>query len=167
MAALIALHAQTGFSHFLVFLFQQVVKLSILLASLVQPVEEPHQQQHQYDGHHYGGYHPVQLFGLVVQYACAGLQFTVLACLLLQVYIDVAIIVALGFVVYGRIGHRQLFANAGHQVGSLMDKRVGQRLVQILQGAIVVAHGVVAGGQGTVGTGYLVDVAVGRKQLQR
>ena len=101
VAALIALHTQTGLGNFLVLLLQQVVILRILLTLTIETVEEPQQENHQQNGNDNGEQHPVELAGLMVENACTGFEFTILACLLLQVYIDVTIIVTLGFVVDG------------------------------------------------------------------
>ena len=90
-----------GLGNFLVLLLQQVVILRILLTLTIETVEEPQQENHQQNGNDNGEQHPVELAGLMVENACTGFEFTILACLLLQVYIDVTIKVTLGLVVDG------------------------------------------------------------------
>ena len=85
----------------------------------------------------------------------------------MQVEIEVAVVVAVHFVVDGGVGHAEPFVDAGHEVGRLLDDGVGQCLFQVVERRLVVANRTIAGGQRAVGTGYLVDVAVCLEQLQR
>ena len=87
--------------------------------------------------------------------------------LLLQVDVDVAVIVALGFVVDGGIGHGELLTDTGHKVRSLVDGSVRQCLLKVIQRLQVVTQGMVARGQRTVRTGYLVDITVVGKEPER
>ena len=96
----------------------------------------------------------------------ARLEFAVLTRLFLQVEIEVAVVVAGSLVVQGGIGHTQLFADRGHKVGSLIDGGIGERLVQMFEGHLIVADGMIAGGQCTMGTGNLVDVTIVLEELQ-
>ena len=88
-----------------------------------------------------------------------GLQRTVLACLLLHVQIDIAILVTHGFVVNGCESHAHLFADAGYQIGGLVDEGILKCQLQMLQGSIVIILCQVARGQRTVGTRYLIHIA--------
>ena len=125
IAKLVACHAQPGFCHLFVLLLQQVVKLMVFTALAIHAVEEPQQTKEQNNGCHNGNNHQVELADSTVENACSRFQLTVLACLLLQVDIDVTIVVALLLVVDGGIGHTELFADARHQVGSLIYALVG------------------------------------------
>ena len=83
----------------------------------------------------------------------------------MQVEVEVPIVVAVGLVVDGGIGHTELFVDAGNEVGGLLDDGVGKCLLQIIERRLVVAQGPVTGGQCTVGTGYLIDIAEVLEQL--
>ena len=144
LAALISLHAQSGLSHLFVLLLQQVIKLVVFLLFPVEMVEEPQEEEQQDDGAKDCPYHEGQLVHGMVQQTGTRLEFAVLAGLLLQVDIDVAVIVAVGFVVDSRISHAELFADTGHQVGSLTDAAVDEGTVQIQQGTLVVLHRMIA-----------------------
>ena len=52
---------------------------------------------------------------------------------LLKVEIEVAVIVALGLIVDGGIGHTELFADRGHQIRGLVDGGIGQRLFEVIK----------------------------------
>ena len=166
LAALVALYAQPGLSHLLVLLLQQVIKLVVLLLFPVEMVEEPQEEEQQDDGAKDCPYHERQLVHGMVQQTGARLEFAVLAGLLLQVDIDVAVVVAIGFVVDSRISHAELFADTGNQVGSLNDAAVDEGTVQIQQGTLVVLHRMIARSQGTIGSRYLIDIAIGFEQQQ-
>ena len=165
VAALITLHSQTGLSDLFLLLFQQVVKLAVFFLLTIHAVEEPQQEDQEQNSDEDRKNHPVELVDLMVEDACTGFELAVLACLFLQVDIDVSVIVTLGFVIDGRVSHRQLLTNTGHQVGSLIDERIRECSVQIVEGRIVVALGMVARCQRSVGARNLIDVAIGRKQL--
>ena len=75
--------------------------------------------------------------------------------------------VAALLVVYGSIGHAELFADAGHQVGGLVDDAVGEGELQLFERLHVVAVGQMAGGQRAVGTCYLIDVTIGDEEVER
>ena len=76
----------------------------------------------------------------------SGFQFTVLTGLFLQIYVDITVVVAMLLIVDGRIGHTELFADAGDQVGGLVDTLVDECTVQIGQRTEVIAHSMIARG---------------------
>ena len=96
----------------------------------------------------------------------ARLEFTVLTRLFLQVEIEVAVVVAGGLVVQGGIGHAELLADRGHEVGGLIDGGVGERLVQMFKSHFVIADGMIAGGQRSMGAGNLIDVTIVLEEQQ-
>ena len=75
--------------------------------------------------------------------------------------------VAHGLVAHSGIDHAELLADAGNEVGCLEDGAVGQRLLQTIEGSLVVVQLAVAGGQRSPGAAGLIDVAVVLEQLQR
>ena len=82
----------------------------------------------------------------LVKQSGTGLQFTVLARFFLQVDVDVAIIVAVRLVIKCRINDTELFADAGHQIGCLINGRVRQCLLQMVKGLLLIAYGMVTRG---------------------
>ena len=166
-AALAVLQPQQSCRKFLALLFQQVVGHIHLLVLLVHVVEEPQEEQQQDDGHHHSRQHEVQLVGGLLILTGTGFQLTVLTGGLLQVEIQVAVIVALLFVVDGGIGHTELLTDTRHQIGGLIDRGVGKGLFQIVKRTLVVAYLTVAGSQRTVGTCYLIHVAVVLEEKER
>ena len=167
MAALRLLHAQVAAAQLVGFLLQHVVQLVVILLAPVLAVEEP-QQEHQHQNGCQDGYeHPVELHRRLVVLGGTRFQLAVLARLFLHVQIEVAVVVAGGLVVQGGIDHAELFADAGNEVGSLVDGGVCQCLLQVFQRHHVVAHGMVARCQRAVSTGYLVDVAIVAEDVER
>ena len=71
----------------------------------VHVIEQPEREQQQDDGNHNGAQHQVQLLGGLLILVGTRLKLTVLTGSLLQVEVEVAVIVTLGLIVYGRIGH--------------------------------------------------------------
>ena len=126
----------------------------------VHVVEQPQREQQQHDGYHHSAHHDVQLYGGLLILTGSRLQLTVLTGGLLKVEILVAVIVALGLVVDGGKGHAQLLTDGGHKVGGLMDERVGKCLFEIIEGTLVIAYLTETGCERSVGTGYLIDVAI-------
>ena len=165
--ALVLLNVQTCQCQLFAPLLHQVVQLvvGLVLLPLVQMVEEPEHEDQQHDGHHDDNHHDVLLAGGMVVHVGTGLQLPVLPRLLLQVNVDVTVIVAARLVVNRRISHRELFAYAGHEVGSLVNLLVRECQVQVFKCQGFVIHSVIARGQRTVGTGYLIDIAITSEQL--
>ena len=71
----------------------------------VHVIEQPEREQQQDDGNHNGTHHEVELDCRLLILTGTRLQLAVLTGSLLQVEVEVAVIVALGFIVYGRISH--------------------------------------------------------------
>ena len=157
---LAVLHPQTLYGQLFALLFEEVVGDVLTAFAAIHVVEEPEREEQQDDGDDDGNQHKVQLPGSLLILAGTGLKLTVLTGGLLQVEVEVAVVVALRLVVDGSIGHAELFADGSHEVGSLIDERVGERLFEVVERRFVVADLSEAGGEGTVGTGNLVDIAV-------
>ena len=166
LATLVFLHAQSGLCHLFVLLLQQIVERMVFFLFLIQLVEKPEEEEQQDNSAKDGPRHEVQLMDGIVQDTCTRLQLPILTGLLLQVDIDITVIVAVGLVIDCRISHTELFADTGYQVGSLIDARVDKCTVQIEQGTLVVLHSMIARSQRTIGTCYLIDVAIVFEQLQ-
>ena len=138
----------------------------VFLLFLIQLIEKPEEEKQQDNGAKDGPRHEVQLMDSIVQDTCTRLQLTVLTGLFLKVDIDITVIIAVGLIIDCRISHTELFADTGYQVGSLIDARVDKCTVQIEQGTLVVLHSMIARCQRTIGTCYLIDVAIVFEQLQ-
>ena len=95
------------------------------------------------------------------------LELSVLARLLLHVEVDVAVLVASGLVVDGRIDQTQLLANTGHQVGSLGNGSIFlQRVQQAYFSRLEVVDAPIAFGKRSIGTCRLIDVAIAFEQFK-
>ena len=134
VATLTALHAQQLGSQFLAFLFEEVVIRVLLTVFPVHVAEEPEREEQQQNGCNDGGNHQVELYGRLLILTGTCFELTILTGGLLQVEIEVAVIVALGLIVHRGIGHRELLADRGHQVGRLIDGTVGECLLEIIEG---------------------------------
>ena len=128
VSALTVLYAQFHSSYLLCFLFEKIIANLGLRLFLVEVVKEPYREAEQDDGCHHGNEHKVQLGECALVLAGTGFQLTVLTGKLLKVEIEVTVVVALGFVVDGGIGHTKLFADGGHEVGGLIDGGIGESL---------------------------------------
>ena len=146
---------------------QQVVGREPALAATAHETEGIEQCADDDNHQHHSREHDVQRLRGAVHLSGAGLDETVLARLLLQVEIDVAVVVALLFVVNGRIGERQLFADGSHEVGRPLYHRVAlEGTVEIIDGVVVIFQFPVALGQRTVAARYLVDVAIAPENVE-
>ena len=164
---LAVLHPQTLYSQLFALLFEEVVGDVLTAFAAVHVVEEPEREEQQDDGDDDGNQHKVQLPGSLLILAGTGLELTVLTSGLLQVEVEVAVVVALRLVVDGGIGHAELFADGSHEVGGLIDERVGECLFEVVERRFVVADLSETGCESTVGTGNLVDVAILFEDVQR
>ena len=108
------------------FLLQHVVQPVVILLETVLTIEEPQQEHQHEDSCQHGQEHPVELHRRLVILCGTGFQLSVLAGLLLYVQVEVAVVIAGGLVVQGSIDYAELFADAGNEVGGLIDGRVCQ-----------------------------------------
>ena len=161
------LHAQPLYRQLLTLLFKQVVGEILSGVFAVHVVEQPQREQQQHDGYHHRTHHDIQLYGRLLILTGSRLQLTVLTGGLLKVEIQVTVIVALLLVVDGGKGHAQLLTDRGHQVGGLVDERIGEGLLEVIEGTFVVAYLTETGCERSVGTGYLIDIAVLFEDIQR
>lgn len=137
-----------------------------LVGSAPQTVKGEQQKDDDDNHHHNRENHDVELSRRLSQLVSTRLKIAVLTGLFLKVEVDIAVIIALMLVVDGRVDHTQLLTDRGYKVRSL---RYGlillQGIVEASQGRIVVVNLPVAGGQGAIGTGYLIHVAEGVEQI--
>ena len=167
MAPLALLDMLTANSQLLAPFVNQFVKGALRPLTTVLIAEEPEQEEQQDDGNAHSHENPVQLGDSTVELSCTGFQLTILTRLFLKVEIEIAVIVAGSLVINGSVGYAKLFADTGHEVGCLVDERVRQCQLQMLEGSFVIALGTVAGGERTIGSRYLIHVAIILKQHQR
>ena len=84
-------------------------------------MEDEQQEDEQTYHEHHSQEHEVEQAGRVLQLVVAGFELAVLTRLLLHVEEEVAVVVAARLIVDGRIDQAELFADAGHKVGCLVD----------------------------------------------
>ena len=130
---LTGLYAQTSHCQFVLPLFQKIIQLVTLTLFLIQMIKQPKGEQQQYDGNTHSNKHPVKLFCRTLQLTCTCLELSVLTGLCHQVYVDVSVYITLFLIVHCRIGHTQLFPDTRHKVWCLIDDRVRQCLLQIIE----------------------------------
>ena len=70
------------------------------------------------------------------------------------------------FLVHRGIHKTQLLTDTGHEVWCLIDGRIGECLLQIIEGRFIIINLTITGSQGTVGTGYLIDVAIKGEEMK-
>ena len=121
VAPLALLEMQSADVQLFAALLNLLVEGAVGLLAAVQPAEEPQQEEQQDDGSNNGKENPVELTDHAVELFGTRLELAVLSCLLLQVEVAVAVVVAGNLVVDGGIGHAKLLAYAGHEVGCLQD----------------------------------------------
>ena len=165
--ALVILNLQQLCSQQFAFLLILIVGVFGLRLFLVKVIEQPQREKQQHDGHHYGNQHQVELALLLIILVGTRLELTVLTGGLLQVEIHVAVSIALLFIIDGCIGHTELFANRGNQIGSLIDDAIIKGLFEIVECRLVIANLPVARCQRTISTCYLIHIAIAFEYLQR
>ena len=94
-------------------------------AALVAPIAKVDEHCHHYnDKQNYSHYHQVELLQRVVELFGTRLKKAVLSGAFLHVEIDVAVVVALWFVVHSRINYAHLLAHGSHKVGGCVHSSI-------------------------------------------
>ena len=107
-------------------LFKCLILLNLAHPTVMSQIEQTKRYDEEYGNDTYHIKKPVQLRHFCIKLFGTCLKLSVLTCLLLQVKVDVAMIVAQFLVVNSCINDTQLLVNAGNQIGSLTDGGIGQ-----------------------------------------
>ena len=147
--------------------FEQRDYGKVAVFTAAHAMEDEQQEDEQTYHEHNGQEHEVKHAGRVLQLVVAGFELTVLTRLLLHVEEEVAVVVAARLIVDGRIDQAELFADAGHKVGCLVDGGVFlQRIKQADLSRLVVADAPEALCKRTIGTCRLIDIAIFREDVE-
>ena len=130
-------------------------------------MEDEQQEDEQANHEHHSQQHEVKHAGRVLQLVVAGFELTVLSRLFLHVEEEVAVVVTTRLIIDGRIDQAELFADARHKVGCLVDGGVFlQRIKQADLSRLVVADAPEALCKRTIGACRLIDIAIFREDFE-
>ena len=59
-----------------------------------------------------------------------------------------------------------MLADGGHQIGSLIDGRIREGLFEIIKSRLIITNLAITGGERTVGTSYLIDIAIMLEKIE-